>query len=50
MFDLDPQLLAALIGAGVAIAIWAVASQADEKDTVRESLRALEDYEVEIVE
>jgi tight adherence protein C len=49
VFDLDPQLAAALIGAGVAIAIWAVASQAHDKATVRESLRALEDYEVESV-
>lgn len=49
MFDLSPQLAAALFGSGIAIAIWAVASQAHEKSAVRESLRALEDYEVESV-
>ena len=49
MFDLSPQLAAALFGSGIAIAIWAVVSQAQEKSAVRESLRALEDYEVESV-
>ena len=49
MFDLDPQIAAFLIGGGVAFAIWAIASQAHEKSVVRDSLRALEDYEVESV-
>ena len=34
---------------GLALAIWAVASQAHEKATVRDSLRQLEDYEVDNV-
>ena len=37
------------IGAAVGLAIFAVASQADEKATVRASLRQLEGYEVENV-
>ncbi len=49
MFDLDPQIAAFLFGGGIALAIWAVASQAHEKSVVRESLRALDDYEVESV-
>ena len=49
MFELSPQIAAALIGGGVALAIWAIASQAHDKSVVRESLRALEDYEVESV-
>ena len=38
-----------LLAAAVALAIWAVLSQADEKATVRASLRQLEGYEVENV-
>ena len=49
MFDLDPQLAAILFGGGIAFAIWAVASQAHEKSVVRESLRALDDYELDSV-
>ena len=49
MFDLDPQIAAGLLGAGLALIIWVVGSQANEKATVRESLRALEDYEVDSV-
>ena len=49
MFDLDPQYAAALLGGGIALAIWAIASQAHEKSVVRESLRQLEDYEVDSV-
>jgi len=49
VFDLSPQLAAALFSSGIAMAIWVVASQAHEKSAVRESLRALEDYEVESV-
>jgi tight adherence protein C len=49
VFELSPQIAAALVGGGVALAIWAIASQAHEKSVVRESLRALEDYEVESV-
>ncbi len=49
MFDLDPQIAAGLLGFGVALIIWVVGSQAHEKATVRESLRALEDYEVDSV-
>jgi tight adherence protein C len=37
------------VGAAVALALFAVLSQADEKATVRSSLRQLEDYEVESV-
>lgn len=49
MFDLSPQIAATLLGGGIALAIWVIASQAHEKSVVRESLRALDDYEVESV-
>ena len=49
MLELDPQIAAALVGGGIALAIWAIASQAHEKSVVRDSLRALEDYEVDSV-
>jgi tight adherence protein C len=49
VFDLDPQIAAGLLGVGLALIIWVVGSQANEKATVRESLRALEDYEVDSV-
>ncbi|GJM37464.1 MAG: type II secretion system protein [Acidimicrobiales bacterium] len=49
MFDLSPQIATALFGGGIALAIWVIASQAHEKSVVRDSLRALEDYEVESV-
>ena len=38
-----------LIAASIGLAIWAVLSQAEEKATVRASLRQLEGYEVENV-
>ena len=49
MLELDPQIAAALLGGGIALAIWVIGSQAHEKSVVRESLRALDDYEVENV-
>ncbi len=49
MLELDPQLAVALMGGGLALAIWVIASQAQEKSVVRESLRSLEDYELESV-
>lgn len=49
MFELDPQIAAALLGGGIALAIWVIGSQAHEKSVVRDSLRALDDYEVENV-
>jgi tight adherence protein C len=49
VIELSPQAAAALLGGGVALAIWAIASQAHEKSVVRDSLRALQDYEVESV-
>lgn len=49
MFDLPPEYLAVMVGAGVALAVYAVASQAHERSVVRESLRQLEDYEVDNV-
>jgi hypothetical protein len=49
VIELDPTIAVALIGGGLALAIWAVASQAHEKATVRDSLRQLEDYEVDNV-
>ncbi|MEQ8842647.1 MAG: type II secretion system F family protein [Acidimicrobiales bacterium] len=49
MIELSPLVASALLGGGVALAIWAVASQAHEKSVVRDSLRALDDYEVESV-
>ncbi|MFT5204380.1 MAG: tight adherence protein C [Candidatus Aldehydirespiratoraceae bacterium] len=47
MFELSPQIAVALLGGGVALAIWVIASQAHEKSVVRDSLRALDDYEIE---
>lgn len=49
MFDLDPQIAAALLGGGIALVIWTIASQAHEKQVIRDSLRALDDYEVDNV-
>ncbi len=49
MFDLDPQVAAFMFGGGLALALWAVASQAHEKSVVRDSLRALDDYELDSV-
>lgn len=49
MFELSPQIAVALLGGGVAIAIWAIATQAHDKSVVRDSLRALDDYEVESI-
>jgi tight adherence protein C len=49
VFDLDPQIAAGLLGAGLALIIWVVGSQANEKATVRESLRAFGNYEVDSV-
>ena len=45
------MLMVAVIcmGAAVALGLFAVLSQAEEKATVRSSLRQLEDYEVESV-
>jgi tight adherence protein C len=47
VFELSPQIAVALLGGGVALAIWVIASQAHEKSVVRDSLRALDDYEIE---
>jgi tight adherence protein C len=49
VLDLSPQFAATLFGGGLALAIWVVVSQAHEKEAVRESLRSLDDYEVENV-
>jgi len=49
VFDLAPPVAAALFGGGIALAIWVIATQAHEKSVVRESLRALDDYEVDNV-
>jgi tight adherence protein C len=49
VIELSPQIAVALLGGGVALAIWAIASQAHEKSVVRDSLRALDDYEVESI-
>ena len=48
MFD-NLNLLVGLFGGGIALGIWAVASQAHDRSVVRESLRQLEDYEVDSV-
>jgi tight adherence protein C len=45
----DPTILVGLFGAGIALAIWAVASQAHDRSVVRDSLRQLDNYEVESV-
>ena len=47
MFDIDLQIAAAMVGGSLALIIWTIASQAHEKSVVRDSLRALDDYEVE---
>ncbi|MEM9200641.1 MAG: type II secretion system F family protein [Actinomycetota bacterium] len=47
MFDIDLQIAAALVGGSIALVIWTIASQAHDKSVVRDSLRALDDYEVD---
>ena len=47
MFDIDLQIAAAMVGGSLALIIWTIASQAHEKSVVRDSLRALDDYEVD---
>lgn len=42
-------LFAAGIGVSLALIVWAVLSQLDERESVRETLRQLDDYEVENV-
>jgi tight adherence protein C len=44
-----PLLIAALIGAAIALVVYSLLSQAEERTTVRDSLRQLEGYEVENV-
>lgn len=48
---MDPELLFGLVGIGLALGLglYTILSQADERSTVRKSLRQLEDYEVENV-
>ncbi len=48
MFE-NLTLLSGIFGAGIALGIWAVASQAHERSIVRDSLRQLDNYEVESV-
>lgn len=48
MFE-NLTLLSGIFGAGIALAIWAVASHAHERSIVRDSLRQLDHYEVESV-
>jgi len=49
VFNLDPQIAVALFGGAIGLVIWTVASQAHEKSVVRESLRQLDDYEIDNV-
>ena len=49
MFDIDLPVAAALAGGSIALIIWTIAAQAHEKSVVRDSLRALDDYEVDNV-
>lgn len=49
MFSLDPQIAVSLFGAAIGLVIWTVASQAHEKSVVRDSLRQLDDYEIDNV-
>jgi len=49
VFNLDPQIAVTLFGAAIGLVIWTVASQAHEKSVVRESLRQLDDYEIDNV-
>jgi tight adherence protein C len=44
-----PLLIVALIGAAIALVVYSLLSQAEERTTVRDSLRQLEGYEVENV-
>ena len=48
MFE-NLTLLSGIFGAGITLGIWAVASQVHERSVVRDSLRQLDDYEVESV-
>ena len=49
MPELDPQIAAALLGGGIALVLWALGSRSVEKAAVRESLRSLDDYQVDNV-
>jgi len=49
VFSLDPQIAVSLFGAAIGLVIWTVASQAHEKSVVRDSLRQLDDYEIDNV-
>jgi len=49
VFNLDPQIAVSLFGGAIGLVIWTVASQAHEKSVVRESLRQLDDYEIDNV-
>ncbi len=45
--SLDPRLAVGLVGTAIGLVIFAVLSQVEEKQVVRESLRQLEGYEME---
>lgn len=49
MFNIDPQLAVLLLGGAVGLVIWTLASQASDKAVVRDSLRQLDDYEIDNV-
>ncbi len=49
MFNIDPQVAVVLFGGAIGLIIWTVASQAHEKSVVRDSLRQLDDYEIDNV-
>lgn len=49
MYNIDPQLAVFLLGGAVGLVIWTLASQANDKAVVRDSLRQLDDYEIDNV-
>ncbi len=49
MTNIDPQLAVALFGGAIGLVLWTIASQAHEKSVIRDSLRQLDDYEIENV-
>lgn len=49
MTNIDPQLAVALFGGAIGLILWTIVSQAHDKSVIRDSLRQLDDYEIENV-
>jgi len=47
VLNIDPQIAVALFGGALGLIVWSVAAQSHDRSAVRESLRALDDYEID---